>query len=439
MSHARRRASRLVICSCAALAALCLSACRFSSKLPLGPLRPSRGDTGGDANASAVVPASYEFSNGRWVRSQAEPLANPVLHRAEEHLLKGEADAALDELDDLLDSDDTTPDVRRRAMLLAAEAHYAKGAYVPARDLYEQLLEKYPGTEDASTAAVRLLQIARHWLALAEAGGDDAGFSAVRQKSHPLFDIDGHAIKILDFIQQQDPGSPVADDAVMTAGDYFFRKGKYHQATLYYDLLIDAYPKSPYLPQAYLRAAEARLHIYDGADYDKRPLQKARELLEAAATQFPELREKRPEIYKRLAELEERQAERDFRVAEFYERIGKPNAAIVYYQFVIRDYPDTGWARLARTRLEKLGLNERAEAPPDLGELLDRAIPGFLKTARASAEPRPQGGTTPADDGRSSAVQTNSPAGADNGPGLLPPLSRSGAGTTGAPPELGPF
>ncbi len=352
----------------------------------------------------------YELRNGRWVRRESVRPMPPALRRAEALIQEQRYDEAISLLDDTIDADDETPGaVHRYGLFLLAEAYYWKGDLVAARTHYEKLLDRYPGTEEALTAATRLYQIGTRWLdAAANDDTQPAGMlrriAFWRQSDRPWIDADGHAIKVLEYIQEHDPGNPLADDAILAIANYQFRRGNFEQAAFYYDLLIQGYPKSEHLAHAYLRAAEARLALYDGAEYNAKPLEEARRLLQTAATQFPELADQRPRIYEMLHRIEERQAERDFQVARFYERIGRPDAARVYYQLVIRDYPKTSWAQRARQRLEELGLEQQGPQPKRLSDLLDELVPSLaerfgLEPDEAPADPnagdeaRPSPGT----------------------------------------------
>jgi len=349
------------------------------------------------ANSSTLH--EYELRDGKWVRRQSAPVLTPELQEAEGLLQRQRYADAIDVLERSIDVDqEELSDTHRYGLFLLAEAYYWQGNLTAARTFYEKLLDRYPGTDEALTAATRLYQIGTRWLDAARTSDSSSGpfrlLSWWRTKDRPLLDTDGHAIKVLEYIQEHDPGNPLADDAILAVANYQFRRGNYEQAAFYYDLLIQGYPKSEHLALAYLRAAEARLALYDGAEYNARPLEEARRLLQAAATQFPELEKDRPRIYEMLHRIEERQAERDFKVARFYERIGRPDAARVYYQLVIRDHPRTTWAQRARARLEEIGFQSQGARPPRLADLLDELAPSLAARFGWQAQTQEANATT---------------------------------------------
>ena len=71
-----------------------------------------------------------------------------------------------------------------------------------------------------------------------------------------------------------------------------------------------------------------------------------------------------------LEQINNSQAEKAYVVAEYYERVKQPNAAKIYYESLVRRWPDTTWGALARDRLAVMGYlapadaAEGATAPP---------------------------------------------------------------------------
>jgi outer membrane protein assembly factor BamD (BamD/ComL family) len=47
-------------------------------------------------------------------------------------------------------------------------------------------------------------------------------------------------------------------------------------------------------------------------------------------------------------------AERDYEVGEFYLRRKRPDAGAIYFESVIKEYPNTEWAAKAKEKLEML-------------------------------------------------------------------------------------
>jgi outer membrane protein assembly factor BamD (BamD/ComL family) len=55
-----------------------------------------------------------------------------------------------------------------------------------------------------------------------------------------------------------------------------------------------------------------------------------------------------------IGELDIAIAERDYKVGEFYLRRKRPDAGLVYFESVIKDYSNTEWATRAAEKIEML-------------------------------------------------------------------------------------
>jgi outer membrane protein assembly factor BamD (BamD/ComL family) len=260
--------------------------------------------------------------------------------------------------------------VHERAIFMKAESEYEQGLYKEAKDSYEEFRKAYPGSRLVSQAMQRLFVIGDLWLEDARRDVRRGRPSTVHRflnfepNRKPLFDIDGHAIKTLEYVRENDPNGPLADDSLMMAAGYHYTMGNYSEAENATDHLIHSYPHSEHQAKAHLLNAEAKIQAYKGASYDGHKLEEARRTLRAAATQFPdELDPDRQRIIRELEEIRQEQAKAQFEIAEWYRRMGdrKPKesdklyrAARLYYNYVQRSYPATKWADRAGEQLSTL-------------------------------------------------------------------------------------
>jgi outer membrane protein assembly factor BamD (BamD/ComL family) len=262
------------------------------------------------------------------------------------------------------------PAVHERAIFMKAESEYEQGLYNEAKDSYEEFRKAYPGSRLVPLAMQRLFAISDTWLEDARRDVRRGRPSTVHRffnfepNRKPLFDIDGHAVKTLEYVRDNDPNGPLADDSLMMAAGYHFTMGDFQEAENATDQLIHSYPHSEHQAQAHLLNAEAKIQAYKGANYDGHKLEEARRTLRAAATQFPsELDDDRQRIIRELEEIRQEQAKAQFEIAEWYRRMGdlKPKeseklyrAARVYYNYVQKSYPATKWADRSAERLKDL-------------------------------------------------------------------------------------
>lgn len=233
---------------------------------------------------------------------------------------------------------------REDAMFYEAESYYHEGRYDKAYYAYEGLLKDYPGTHYLDLAMQREFDIANRFLK-----GQRRETLGVR-----VFRDAGLGLGIMEKVREHDVNGPLADRSLVYGAAFHYQNGQFEDAGLLYDLLIEHYPKSRYLPQAHLINAEAKRRAYRGALYDGMLLEQSKSLLEAAQRQFPTVTKRKVEVPKALTWIDIQQAERDYQVAEYYRRVGKNRAAQHCYQLVINDFPETVWARRAQERQQTL-------------------------------------------------------------------------------------
>src|SRR5439155_11055766 len=112
----------------------------------------------------------------------------------------------------------------------------------------------------------------------------------------------------------------------------------------------------------------AKTNATGGSDYDGRKVAEARQLVQAALNNYPELRQRKEEfLHSKLVGINAQQAEKDFKIAEFYRRTGHPGSAYFYYEIVRRRYPGTKYADQATEQMHELHAKaekEQEQSPP---------------------------------------------------------------------------
>lgn len=129
--------------------------------------------------------------------------------------------------------------------------------------------------------------------------------------------------------------------------------------------ILSEYKDTVEAPKAILLRGEIGLLKFDAIDYDIRGLQDARRYFtqfvdEAAvlARISPDaadyVKEKLPYAKEKIAFLNEMEAEKEYRTAEYYRSKDKFRAAKMYYESILKLYPQTTWAAKAQERLKEL-------------------------------------------------------------------------------------
>jgi len=295
-----------------------------------------------------------------------------------------------------------------KAQFYLAESYFELGRYAKAQDAYDQLFEDYPSTRYVEPATRRLFFIGKEWLQIAEPvakteimqvsgekvvedNSDPPGkprdptlrvplLPNFHDRSRPVFDTQGNALRSLKSIWMNDPTGPLADDALMLTATYYQRHQNYVEADRYFEILREEYPDSPHLESAFVLGAHVKQMSYQGPYYEGQDLEGARKLKEQSLQLFP-VSSHRQQIRKDLDELYLQEAERLWAKVEYYEKKNKPKAIAIACVKLVAEYPDTGYAKEAREMLRGIDRREIQDLP----EVME-----FLETLPSTESPRTQ-------------------------------------------------
>ena len=272
------------------------------------------------------------------------------------------------------------------AMWQAAECLFFTDQYPKAEDEYDGLVKKYPNTRYLDRIAQRQFVIAQYWLALDEKRHLPLLVPNLLDRSRPLFDTRGRALKAYEHVRLNDPRGPLADDSLMAEANAHFLNREWLDADYFYSLLRTEYPDSEFLMPAHLFALQAKLEAYQGPAYEGGMLDEAEILADQILVQFPDQlsTEEEQRVVRRRAEIAAQQALRHWKRAEFYKKGQHYTSARIYYALIARDYPKTMLAQQSRDRLDELaGLDDVSDNPfPALTAFLN---PDSLKEAELDA------------------------------------------------------
>ena len=264
------------------------------------------------------------------------------------------------------------------ALFMAGESYFFADMYPKADDRYASVIQKYPSTQYLDRIVHRRFKVAEFW----QSGKEHWPITPnLTDKSRPLFDSHGHAIRVYERIRLDDPTGPLADDSIMKTAVTHLSKHRYDDADYYFTLLRNEYPKSDHQYMAHVLGLEAKLMRYQGADYDGTPLKEADELSKQILTQFStELGEDREQVAQLRGQIRAESARRDLVRGDYYHNGKYFGASRRYYERIIHDYPETQLAENARTRIQE------AQGQPDVPDSkLQWLVELFPETRRESA------------------------------------------------------
>jgi outer membrane protein assembly factor BamD (BamD/ComL family) len=294
--------------------------------------------------------------------------------------------------------------LEEEALFMQAESLFKANHLPSAQDTYAKLLTKYPTTRYLPQSVQRTYDIAYFWLEDSQlrSQGKPGKYNTVTQavnlfdRTRPLFDTNGRAIEAIETIQTHDPLGPLTDDAVMMAGAHKFTNTDYVEAAGYYEQIVSDQPRSEHTPRAFVLGAQSFLRAYQGPKYDGAELKGAERMTKAALNRSQSLSsEQQVRLEQDLRVIQLEKAKREFNVAEEYKQLRRWQAAKISFARVIKDYPDTDWARRAEEEIR--GLEEIMKTKDWWTRTTESArswVPGRAKPAAEVGQPAapPTGG-----------------------------------------------
>ncbi|MFM9025669.1 MAG: tetratricopeptide repeat protein [Planctomycetaceae bacterium] len=277
-------------------------------------------------------------------------------------------------------------DIEEDAMWQRAESLFFTDQYPKAEDAYDELVKKYANTRHLDRIARRQFVIGQYWIALDQQRHLPVIVPNVVDRSRPLFDTRGRALKAFDHVRSNDPRGPLADDSLMAQANAHFLDRQWLDADYFYGLLRSDYPDSEFLLDAHVLGLQAKLRAYQGPGYEGSALDEAEVLADQVLVQFPD--QLSPEEAARMersrAEIAAQQAQRLWDRAEFYAKGKHYTSARMYYAMIAKDYPATQLAQQARGRFDTI--RDLADASDDPLPALSRLLnPDRLKEAELDA------------------------------------------------------
>jgi outer membrane protein assembly factor BamD (BamD/ComL family) len=264
--------------------------------------------------------------------------------------------------------------LEEEALRLLGECYYFADSYSKAEDAFGRLVKKYPRTRYLDSVQARRFSVAQYWLQLDDQQHVPWYIVNATERSRPLTDTFGHAMKIFDRIRLDDPTGKLADDATLALANAYFARGKFMKADEYYTDLRKTFPTSEHQFRAHFLGLKAKIESYQGLEYSGKPLEEADKLVTQIRKQFPvEAQAEREYLVKAFAEIRYRQAEREWYRAERHDRRAEYGAARMYYTALAKDFGDTPFGKQAGERLGIIA--DRPDVPPQTLTWLVKMFP----------------------------------------------------------------
>ncbi|TAL69170.1 MAG: outer membrane protein assembly factor BamD [Bacteroidetes bacterium] len=184
------------------------------------------------------------------------------------------------------------------------------------------------------------------------------------------------AEKLFELIRLQYSASQFADDAQFYLAESNFKRREFIYAAYNYNMLRKIYPHSEYTKKSLFQSGMCYYKLSPAYDRDQDYTVKAIQSFSEFQTIYPD-----DSLYVQatgiIRELRDKLAHREYFTAELYRKMFSPESAIIYYDSVINDYPDTEYYEPAiYGKIEVLIELKKNDEAKSLIDLYKKLFPG---------------------------------------------------------------
>lgn len=325
-------------------------------------------------------------ASGAWRQTAApEPGTDEaVMAEARELIAAGRAGRARSLLNGWIERNKRTDNPwLAEAYVLRGDARTADGDEYKALRDYEEVIKRYPGTDQFVRAVERELDIAVRYV------------NGMRRKLYGVRMAGASSIgeELLIRVQERLPGSRLAERAGIELADYYYRNRKLKLAGIAYELFLQNFPNSQYRKRAQERRIYANVARFKSPKHDGSGLLEAQILIRDFARRYPADAEKAGISDALAARLDESAAAKMLDLAGWYLRRGDAVSARFTLRRLLAKHPRTVAAERAMAFMLEQGwaLSEGAPAGAAEAPAADPASEPAEAEEPPVAETEPEG------------------------------------------------
>jgi outer membrane protein assembly factor BamD len=243
-----------------------------------------------------------------------------------------------------------------------------RGEFWNAYKAYQRVVEKYPASQFFDLSIEREFSIGNLFLS-----GEPQKIWKI-----PLLPSMDKTVDIFNTVIKNAPYGVYAPRAYFKIGLAREHQKNWSEAIAVYNKLLDKYPGSDLAPAAQYQIGYAWYQASSLPDYDQSAAQKSIDAFQDFLVKFPNS-EKVDQANIYINELSIRRVQGSYNIALFYAKQENYQAAVIYFNNVIQQGPETPLAAQAKEQIEAIKNIQSGQSPV------------FKKpTAPALAEPAPQ-------------------------------------------------
>lgn len=329
---------------------------------------------------AAVIYRSNEGWSIEGAETEVEGSAAEQMRKAESLEAAGDRNAAYSAYRALVKNYSQSllaPKAQRKVAILLEQS----GEYDKAFDAYSVYLEKYPRGDDFDSVVEGQFRIAKLFLEGQKRKVFGVPFAPSMSRAQEMFE----------GIVKRAPFSKWAPLAQFNVGQAYEKQTKYPEAIAAYQAVVTKYPSDPVADDAQYQIGYVLLREAKEGSYDAASQQRARESFEDFLARYPES-EKAPQARENIKTLAGGVSKGALDIAKFYEKTKRYKAAVIYYNEVVKQQPDSPESTFAKARIEALKTQfgeDALRAGPERTETGARARERRKLQARVDTASRP--------------------------------------------------
>jgi tetratricopeptide (TPR) repeat protein len=226
--------------------------------------------------------------------------------------------------------------------IVEADMLFCKGKFTKAIRSYDKFLARYPESELYEAVLDREFAIATAYLA------------GQKRKVLGVFKMRGYATgeKIMERLMDRVGDGPLAWKAAMAVAESLESRGKFEDAYQQWYEISSRWGTGRLGQESLLGMARCKHAAYKGPKYDVSNLISAKSYYEDFRLRYPD-RAEEFQVGDRLKQIDEQLAYKEFSTAAYYQRTGAGQAANLYYQMVLDNWPQSTAAKMTDRKMGK--------------------------------------------------------------------------------------
>lgn len=295
---------------------------------------------------SSFAAWTWTPETGRWINPRRQPKETAALQfqYAEDLLTDGETAKALAEYKKVLRyfPESNYCDLAQYSIGRALEV---QEYYEEAVEAYQKVIDDYPNTRLFGHVLEKQRKIADRFFELGVER--EERFVLIRGSN---FD---KAIETYRTVINNRPFTDFAAEAQYRIGLCYMKLDLYEEASVEFQKVIDYYPNSDWAAEAAFGSADCKFCEALPHEYDKTAVDDSISKFGYFLRRYPGS-SRADEARKKLDELRELAAEHDYQIGMYYHHNMKYESARLYFNSIVREYPETQWATKARETLSEM-------------------------------------------------------------------------------------